>query len=66
MQSQPNLYHPNIAELYCSAWNTRSISSTSRQSLRAALLNDTLNEADHRIINRMLYAVRRGWLKLVD
>ncbi|MBD2041233.1 hypothetical protein [Microcoleus sp. FACHB-672] len=66
MQSSTSLYQSNIAELYCSAWNTRSISSTSRQSLRSALLNDSLNEADYRIINRMLYAVRRGWLKLAD
>ena len=37
-----------------------------RRQLRSALLERTLNEDEYAIINRLLYNVRRGWVKIVD
>lgn len=36
-----------------------------RQRIRAVLLNDSISEEHHAIINRLLYGVRRGFIKLV-
>jgi hypothetical protein len=34
--------------------------------LKAALLKDSLSEHEHDIINRLIYNVRRGWVRVVD
>jgi hypothetical protein len=36
-----------------------------RLRIRAVLLNDSISEEHHAIINRLLYGVRRGFIKLV-
>jgi hypothetical protein len=36
-----------------------------RLRIRAVLLNESISEEHHAIINRLLYGVRRGFIKLV-
>lgn len=36
-----------------------------RMQIRAVLLNESISEEHHVIINRLLYGVRRGFIKLV-
>ncbi len=40
------------------------ITSTDRQRIKTVLLNETISEEHHAIINRLLYGVRRGFLKM--
>jgi hypothetical protein len=42
------------------------VTRSDRQNLRSAILGDSLTEDEKAIINRLLYNVRRGWVKLVD
>lgn len=56
----------NLSELFANVWKQGIMTANNRQSIKYALLTGNLNEAELRIINRMLYAVRRGWLKIAD
>ncbi|HIK26937.1 MAG: hypothetical protein N3E45_09675 [Oscillatoriaceae bacterium SKW80] len=56
----------NLSELCFQVWKTGYLNKTHRQQIKAALLSDGLNEQDQRLINRLLYAVRRGWLYTSD
>jgi hypothetical protein len=42
------------------------VTRNDRSQLRSALLERTLNEDEYAIINRLLYNVRRGWVKIID
>lgn len=53
-----------ISELFFQIWRSGKITRTDRYSLRAALLEDGLSEEDKAAIDRLLHAVRRGWLLL--
>ena len=55
-----------IAELVFQVYHSGLLTGTNRQQLRTALLNDCLSEEDQTAINRLLHAVRRGWLKVVE
>lgn len=41
------------------------ITQTDRQRLKVLLLEESLSEEHHAIINRLLYGVRRGFLRLI-
>lgn len=55
-----------LSELFANVWKEGIMTTTNRQSIKSALLNGSLSETELRIINRMLYAVRRGWLSIAD
>ncbi len=55
-----------LSELCFQVWKAGHLNKTHRQQIKAALLTDGLNEQDQRLINRLLYAVRRGWLCAID
>ncbi|MBD1896461.1 MULTISPECIES: hypothetical protein [unclassified Coleofasciculus] len=55
-----------IAELFAQATYTGSITLADRYGLMAALLQDAISEEDQRAIDRLLYAVRKNRLKVVD
>ncbi len=55
-----------IAELFAQVSNSGYLTLADRYGLLAALMNDSLSEEDQHSIDRMLYAVRRGRLKMVD
>lgn len=56
----------SLSELFANVWKQGMMTASNRQSIKSALLTGNLNDAELRIINRMLYAVRRGWLKIAD
>ncbi len=66
MQSTAGLPQFNLSEVCFQAWKAGQISSDHRQELRSVLLNDAISEQDYRIIDRLLYAVRRRWLGVED
>ena len=55
-----------VAELVFQVCRTGRINYNHRQLLRSFLLQDNLSEEDHTAIDRLLYAVRRGWLQVID
>jgi hypothetical protein len=55
-----------IAELVFQVYHSGLLTLTHRQQLKTAILEATLSEEDQTAINRLLHAVRRGWLKVVD
>lgn len=42
------------------------VTRNERNQIRSVLLTGALGEDEYAIINRLLYNVRRGWVKLVD
>ncbi len=53
-----------MAEVYFRVYQQGKIDRYHRQQLRATLLKESVSEQEQTAINRMLYAVRRGWLKV--
>jgi len=66
MMTQTFLTQFTIAELVFQVYHSGLLTPTNRQQLKTALLNDCLTEEDQTAINRLLHAVRRGWLKIAD
>lgn len=42
------------------------ITISDRYQIRSALLNDTLSEPEQILINRLLYGIRHGLLRIID
>ena len=63
---QVSLLESAIAELYTQVFQEGKITLRASYSLRAVLMSPSLSEAEEDLINRLLYAVRRGRLKVVD
>lgn len=55
-----------LSELFAQVSNSGKVTLADRYGLMAALLSDALTEEDRRSIDRLLYAVRQGRLKIVD
>jgi hypothetical protein len=66
MQFPNYLYQVTLEELYGQVMFSNVVTHTDRQLLKAALLKDSLSENEHDIINRLIYNVRRGWVRVVD
>lgn len=61
-----NFYKQTISEIFYQIWQTKQISARHRWGLRSALMQDSLSEDERDAIDRLLHAVRRGWLQVVD
>ena len=55
-----------LEELFGQVMFSSVVTRHDRRQLRSALLQRTLNDDEYAIINRLLYNVRRGWVKIVD
>ncbi|MGC9504393.1 hypothetical protein [Baaleninema sp.] len=55
---------PSVAELFFKAWSSGCLTESSRHGLRDAFLDDRLNPDDLTAVNRLVHAVRRGWLAM--
>ena len=55
-----------LEELFSQVMFASVVTRHDRRQLRSALLERTRNEDEYAIINRLLYNVRRGWVKIVD
>ncbi|MBK4730120.1 hypothetical protein JJD41_09655 [Oxynema sp. CENA135] len=56
----------NLTEIFAQAWHEGRITSLERQQLRNLLLACSLNLEDEMLVNRLLYAIRRGWLTVKE
>ncbi|MGC9524582.1 MAG: hypothetical protein ACP5D7_03495 [Limnospira sp.] len=61
-----NNTHVSLEELFGQVMFSNVVTPRDRQQLKAALLRETLSEDEQAIINRLLYNVRRGWVRLVE
>ena len=66
MQLPLNLLPSAISELFAQASTTGAITKADRYGLMAAILDETLGEEERRAIDRMLHALRRGRLQMVN
>jgi hypothetical protein len=55
-----------LTELFACVMQKGQLSLTDRYGLMAVLLDNSISEEEKDIINRVLYAVRRGRLKVVN
>ncbi|NTW21651.1 MAG: hypothetical protein HGA42_19715 [Nostocales cyanobacterium W4_Combined_metabat2_030] len=55
-----------LEELYGQVMFSNVVTRTDRQLLKAALLQESLSDNEHDIINRLIYNVRRGWVRIID
>lgn len=55
-----------IADLCADVIANGKVTLSNRYGLMASVLNNSLTEEEEYSINRLLYAVRRGRLKIVD
>lgn len=65
---KPSVFPPafDLTERFGAIWHRRFITRRDRQELMWALLDDPLTSEDRVLIDRLLYAIRRGWLTIID
>lgn len=61
-----NSHTLNLTELFSQVYAVGRVTHSDRQILRYALLEGALSEEDRNLIDRLVYAVRRGWLKMTE
>ncbi len=61
-----NFYKQTVSEIFYQIWQTKQISPRHRWGLMSALMQDSLSEDERDAIDRLLHAVRRGWLQVED
>lgn len=64
ISSQDFLEPSLVFEIAARSANSRQITSKDRGALGTAFLETPLNEEEHRMINRLYRALRRGYIKL--
>lgn len=55
-----------LEEVFSQVMFSNVVTRNERNQIRNVLLTGSLSEDEYAIINRLLYNVRRGWLKIVD
>ncbi|USR92844.1 hypothetical protein NEA10_09060 [Phormidium yuhuli AB48] len=53
---------PTLSDFFFQVWENGKLTKADRLQLRSYLLSDRLTEADYTLLNRLLHAVRRGWV----
>lgn len=64
MSEQFSFSQITLAELFSQVAYSRSLRNADRQGLIAARMTGMLSEDDNTLIDRLLYGIRRGWLKV--
>jgi len=67
MKTETFITEYTISELYLNIWKSGMIDQTQLQQIQYTINSQTLNSSDNqKILSRLLYAVRRGWLSVTD
>lgn len=67
MRTQTFIPEYAISEVYLNIWKSGTIDQTQLQQIQYAINSQTLRSSDdQKILSRLLYAVRRGWLSVMD
>ncbi len=54
----------DLSDIYSEVWASRRVTNDSREVIRSALLSGDLTSEDCKAIDRMVHAIRRGWLDI--
>lgn len=60
----PTRFGQSISEVFFQAWSSGKITPLDRYGLKSALLEEKLPDDEREAIDRLLHAVRSGWLAL--
>lgn len=67
MKTETFIPEYTISELYLNIWKSGTIDQTQLQQIQYTINSQTLKSSDNqKILTRLLYAVRRGWLSVMD
>lgn len=66
MTTQTMLPETSLAEMIFQVYHSGELTRNHRQYLKTVLLTGYLSEEEQTAINRLLHAVRRGWLQVLD
>jgi len=55
-----------IVEMFAQVTNTGKLTLADRYGLLAALLDDSITEEERQMIDRLLYALRKGRIQIVN
>jgi hypothetical protein len=67
MRTEVLLPEYKISELYFNIWKSGTIDRTQFHQIQYVINSQSLKNSDERrIVSRLLYAVRRGWLSVMD
>ena len=61
-----NILPFGLSELFAEVTHSRAITQADRYGLMAAVLDDAISEEERQAIDRLLYAMRRGRLQIVN
>jgi hypothetical protein len=64
MPTQFKIRYDSVDELFAHIWQSGYVNQHARHVLRSLLLEQTYTQDEQATIDRLLYAVRRGWLKV--
>ncbi|MCT7957797.1 MULTISPECIES: hypothetical protein [Laspinema] len=59
----PNL---TVTDVFSHIYSVGRITQRDRQFIKVALLEQDLSDEEITLIDRLVYAVRRGWLQMID
>lgn len=67
MMTHALILQSDLAEMFGQVWKNGGLSSRDRRRLMLAILQeDSLSSEEQATIDRLLHAVRRGWLQVLD
>jgi hypothetical protein len=66
MPDQSLFIYSHLSKLFSKIWRQGGLTVSDRQGLMLTLLKSSLCEEELSIIDRILHAVRRGWLQIID
>ncbi|MEG4575214.1 hypothetical protein QUA56_21380 [Microcoleus sp. N3A4] len=67
MTTKAYILEYGISELYLNIWKSRKIDRAVFHQIQYAINSHSLRSSDERkIVSRLLYAVRRGWVSVMD
>lgn len=67
MKTETFIPEYTISELYLNIWKSGTIDQTQLQQIQYTINSQILKSSDNqKILTRLLYAVRRGWLSVMD
>jgi hypothetical protein len=67
MKTKAYIPESTISELYLNIWKSGKIDRTVFHQIQYEINSQSLKSSeDRKIVSRLLYAVRRGWLSVMD
>jgi hypothetical protein len=66
MQIPLDRFQVSLEDLYAQVWKTGYLTQTQQQQLKSMkYLGDRMTSGERETIDRLMHAIRRGWLKVV-